>query len=581
MERSPSSYETARFLLAELFKCGINHYCICPGSRSTSLALCAWELNSASISVHHDERSGGFFALGKAIQVKQPVAIITTSGTAVAELLPAAVEASLSHVPVVFLSADRPKHLRRTGANQTIDQVDMLAPYVKCSLEIPLLNAGSLKVMEKKLRRSVHAALEECMGTDSGPLHINVQLEKPFEPKRLRNPSSPSQSPQYYRAPKDCFPTESKYRKLRTKLTTAASPILVVGPNRLGLGFPEAAREFARSYNMPLLADPLSGCRGGGGGYIKPVDSYELLLQAGVLEDMRFDLVVRIGQLPISTRLMEFINVSLDSEGSHIYVNQTGHIHDENAGVTDYVRANPISFCNRMKMIEGSSKNLSRWLNSWHDLDAKARLALMDYLGQGEAWDGSYVATLLQEITPGCLLFAGNSLPIRLVDLVGAVRPGPLDVIANRGASGIDGIVSTALGLAHGHSSKVILLVGDTSFLYDVSGLAVIRKLSLHNILIVVMNNNGGAIFGRLPIAQLNDPFERLFINPNDLDFSDIARSFGISHSEANGISEFRKLLQKSLRESKSSILEVHTDWKQDLLHASEMVHSMTQHKGD
>ena len=581
-EKSPASYQSAWILLTELALGGVKHYSICPGSRSTSLALCAWGLNSASISVHHDERSAGFFALGKAIQKKEPVAIITTSGTAVAELLPAAVEAFLSQIPLVFLTADRPKYLRRTGSNQTISQEGMLGTYVKRSLEIPCLDSGSLQVLEKILRRKVCSALEETMGRDGGPLHINVQLEKPFEPYSLRFDDKFQHSSPNSPYPKEECLTERKLKSLSKKMAAAEFPAVVVGPNRLGPGFSRAVKELAKTYNMPVFADPLSGCRGFHDEECKgTVSSYEILLQAETLGELQFDLILRFGHLPVSTRLSDFINSALVRDGIHIYVNSSGRIHDENFGVTDYIQANPLTFCQQMNQREQLKNTPDSWLDRWHRLTSIAETELAIQLAQEQVWEGGFVAALLQELPADCMLFAGNSLPIRLVDLVGAVRTETLEVIANRGASGIDGIVSTALGMAHGHASKVVLLIGDTSLLYDVGGLAAIRQLGMDNVLIVVLNNNGGGIFGHLPVADLESPFEELFVNPHGMDFSKIASSFDLAYSEAKGLTEFRREMQTMLNAQRSSILEVQTDRRQDLRQAQELVQRVAQHIGE
>lgn len=582
MDDRPASYETAWLLITELARGGVTHFCICPGSRSTALALCAWQLESVSISVHHDERSGGFFALGKALQSRRPTAVITTSGTAVAELLPAAVEASLSQIPLVLLSADRPRYLRRTGANQTIDQVGIFGPYVKQSLEIPVIEAAGLAWVEKRLRRRVSIALAAIGGAAAGPLHINVQQEKPFEPlNREAAPRPASLAPEIL-PPKRPALADPKVADLRRVLAEAQTPAVVVGPNRLGPEFALAVRELARSCNMPLLADPLSGCRGFGGDLCEGViASYEALLQTGQISDLRLDLIVRFGNLPVSTNLIDFLKRALVPRGVHIYVNHTGSIRDEGAGVTEYVHAHPTVFCRQLNSREKTAEGSSPWLARWQQHAAGAWAGMTEKLDQAQHWDGNYVGALLQELPADCLLFAGNSLPVRLVDLVGAVRQEGLEVVANRGASGIDGLVSTAAGMACSRASQVVLLIGDISLLHDVGSLTAIRHMGLENLVVVVLNNNGGGIFGRLPVARQEDSFAELFVNPHGMNFAGVAQTFGMVYKQARNVPDFRNALQTLLQTKHSSMLEVQTNWRQDLRHARDLVRRVAEHLGD
>ena len=579
MDGNPASYEAAWLLVTELASGGVTHFCICPGSRSTALALCAWKLESVSTSVHHDERSGGFFALGKALQSRRPTAIVTTSGTAVAELLPAAIEASLSQVPLVLLSADRPRYLRGTGANQTIDQVQIFGSYVRQSLEIPVLEAASLALVERSLRQRIATALAAIRGADAGPLHINVQQEKPFEPhagKASPRLGLPAPRPP---APVRRTDADGNVEDLRKIVAEAKTPAVVVGPNRLGPEFSLAVKALAKSFNMPLLADPLSGCRGYS--FDGVVSSCEAMLYTRQISDLRLDLIVRFGHLPVSSRLTDFLTKALVPDGIHIYVNSTGSIQDESAEVTEYVHAHPIDFCRRLNALGSAVGMPNPWLAHWQQSSVKATAGIMEKLDQEQHWDGNYVGALLQELPADCVLFAGNSLPIRLVDLVGTVRREHLEILANRGASGIDGLVSTAVGMAHDHPSKVVLLIGDISLLHDIGGLATIRQMGLDNVVIVVLNNNGGGIFGRLPVAQLGQPFEELFVNPHGMDFAGIAQAFDIAYQQAGNLHDFRHALQILWAEKHSGLLEVRTDWRRDLQHVQDLVKRVAQHLGE
>ncbi len=582
MDGNPASYAAAWLLVTELARGGVTHFCICPGSRSTALALCAWKLESVSTSVHHDERSGGFFALGKALQSRQPTAIVTTSGTAVAELLPAAIEASLSQVPLVLLSADRPRYLRGTGANQTIDQVQIFGSYVRQSIEIPVWEAASLALVERSLRQRIATALAAIRGADAGPLHINVQQEKPFEPHAEKaSPRLGLPAPRLS-TPVRRTDTDGNVGDLRRIVAEAKTPAVVVGPNRLGPDFSLAVRALAKSFHMPLLADPLSGCRGCcGDAFTGVVSAYDAMLHTGQISDLRLDLIIRFGHLPVSSRLTDFLTKALAPGGIHIYVNSAGRIQDESAEVTQYVHAHPTDFCRRLNPLGRTVGMSNPWLAHWQQISVKATAGITEKLDQEQHWDGNYVGALLQELPADCVLFAGNSLPIRLVDLMGTVRQEHVETWANRGASGIDGLVSTAVGMAHGHPSKIVLLIGDISLLHDIGGLTTIRHMGLDNVVIVVLNNNGGGIFGRLPVARLGQPFEELFVNPHGMDFAGIAQGFDIAYQQARNLHDFRHALQILLTAPHSGMLEVQTDWRHDLQHAQDLVQRVAEHLGE
>ncbi len=582
MAGSPASYQIAWTILSELASGGVNHFCICPGSRSTALALAAWKLQSNTLTVHHDERSGGFFALGKSLQTKRPTAIITTSGTAVAELLPAAIEASLSQIPVVFLSADRPRYLRGTGANQTIIQNGILDPYVIQRMEVSVQEVAFLGLSEKGLRERISDMMGVVRDIHPGPLHINVQMEKPFEPPSLNKVFSNSFPLPWPTRRDHRRLSEQKLRSLQEKVAAAKTPVVVVGPNQMEKEFSAAVQDLANAYSIPLLVDPLSGCRGIQGEFCgNVVLSYEALFQTGVLSDWNCDLIIRFGNLPVSALLSNFLRKALVPGGHHLYVNQAGNIADEEADVTDYVQVNPFELCRQLVSMAGAQVSTRTWLARWLEYAAKSSNQIVEKIALEQSWDGGYVGVMLQELPADCLLFAGNSMPIRLLDLVGAVRTESLAVFANRGASGIEGLVSTALGIAHSSSSKVVLLIGDTSLLHDIGGLLALRQMKLENVLIIVLNNDGGGIFGRLPVAEIQGPFEKLFINPHGMDFAGIANAFELPYMHAGNARDFRKSLRMLLKVQQSSVLEVRTNWRKDLRHAKDLVYRVAKSLGE
>lgn len=578
MTCDPPSFAMARTVISTLVGNGVQHFCVCPGSRSTALALCSWLESSSTVTAHHDERSAGFMALGMALRTQRPTAVITTSGTAAAELLPAAMEAYQSQVPLVLLTADRPVHLHGTGSNQTVRQAGLFGYYVKGELDLAPVAAASLALAATNIRETIADLMMQCREDGPGPVHLNIQLEKPFEPARMAaftaeavaaEPPAEALSPRL---------SLSRLENLQALLARSHRGLVIVGPNRYARSFAEALHALARTLDMPVLADPLSGCRfcgtDPGTGLIS---GYEALLQTGHLDGLRPDLVLRFGSLPVSTRLTVFLQTQLPAGCPHIYVNPTGCIHDETGAVTHYVRCHPVWFCRTLSTRLTASDRPSAWTQHWTAMDQHASRTVHAILSRYPAWDGAYAAALLQCLPARSMLMAGNSLPVRLLDLVGHPSWTSCQVYGNRGASGIDGVVSTAMGLAYATGEPVVLLLGDVSLLHDIGGLAAVRQQHIDNIVIVVLNNNGGGIFEHLPAARMGAPFEQLFITPHGMTFATLAQAFGLQYAVAESPDRFRTLMHTALASRQAFLLEVMTDRQQDVKQAQHFISNLEQ----
>lgn len=561
----PPSFAAAQAIVSTLAQGGVRYCCVCPGARSTSLALCSWLDARIRVTVHHDERAAGFFALGLALRIRNPVAVITTSGTAAAELYPAAVEAFQSQVPLVLLTADRPAYLRGTGSNQTIRQAGLFGPYVQYSVDVPPLVAASPEREQPGLRRKVLDALRACQGRVPGPVHLNLQCEKPFAPPEASAPAVNAPETAALPVPAPPRLTPRRLAQVQEAFAHARRGLIIAGPNRYGPALTAALTELARAWGMPLLADPLSGCRfQGAGAEDCLVTHYEALLQTQALDDLRPDLIFRLGALPVSTALIAYWQERLRVRGAHVYVNPAGRIHDETGAVTLYAAADPVWLCRELIPRAPRPAADRAWLEAWASRERRARAAAARFMAQGDAWDGGYAAAVVAGMPEGSALFAGNSLPIRLLDLTGNPAARAFTVYGNRGASGIDGVLSAALGVAYRRASPVVLLIGDLSLLHDLGGLAAVRLQEISNIVIVVLNNNGGGIFERLPAAALGAAFEPLFIAPHGLTFARFARGFGLQYARADSPAALRRRLASALAARRAALVEVVTDRRQD-----------------
>ncbi len=306
------------------------------------------------------------------------------------------------------------------------------------------------------------------------------------------------------------------------------------------------------------------------------VASHEALLQTALLDDWRCDLVLRFGALPVSLRLIQFMDTCLDPHSPHLYVNPSGQIHDESGSVTHYLTSAPGPFAEQLAAHMPGPSQPSTWLQSWQALSRCTAMAIQDLDSANPAWDGAYVTALLKALPETCILFAGNSLPIRILDLVGCAPWLKGRVYGNRGASGIDGLVSTALGIAHSSRDPVCLLIGDLSLLHDVGGLAAIRRLAVHNVVIVVLNNHGGGIFERLPVSGLGPAFEELFIVPHTTSFACLAEAFGLQYRMAHSPAHLHELAVQAFTASGACLVEVVTRRQEDLQQANRFIQLIT-----
>ncbi len=579
----------ARAILATLAEYGLEEIEIAPGSRSAPLVLASRSLPGLNTRVHLDERSAGFFALGYGRSHLGPAAVVTTSGTAVANLLPAVVEADMSDVPMLLVTADRPAAMRGADANQTIMQPGIFGDRVRFAADLPEPTAAGLKdTGANSLVALVRKAASHAVGPPSGPVHLNVPFDLPLQPESpheldLRGPGEeqPLDLPSVEVAVKggEFIPqgpwrrrTEARRRgrdleaTLAHQLALARRPLLVAGPaTDPGLDGPAAAR-FAHQRNVPVLADPLSGARfttSLGEGSPSPVlGAYDHFLRVPeVVSRLVPDLIIRIGRSPTSPAAEAAL--ARWRRSKQIVVDDGGHRKDHQGLASHYLHASAGAVLERLASgdddDEGSSSSAhSPWTREWTELEAVAWAAVEEgppHPGN----EGDYAAALIRSLPPGSTLFVSSSMPVRDVDGYG--RPGPLDieVLGNRGASGIDGVVSTALGCAAGGAGPVAVLIGDLAFYHDMNGLLATRDQGLQ-VVFVVVDNDGGGIFHMLPIRDFEPAFTPYFATPHGLDFEHAARLYGLPFTDAATPGELREAVREGVASPGSRVVRVRTD---------------------
>jgi len=495
-----------RALFAQLHASGVDHVAVSPGSRSTPLTVAADLTPGLNVSVHLDERSGGFFALGLARASTRPVALVCTSGTAAANYLPAVVEAFHSGVPLLVLTADRPPELRGRGAPQTIDQVGLYGSHLRLGLESPVAGTEPPDAAVALAAEIVDRARFPI----PGPVHLNCPLREPLEPP----PGDPE--PVATIAPSGGDrPSPVEVTGLDGLLESPRG-LIAAGPMDLADAGIEAVAELARRTGWPILADPASGLRRGPHTDRAPVlATGEHLLRSRWADDHRPEVVVQLGAMPTSKSYRLWLEGS--STGRVVAVDHLGRHPDPSHVVTHRVDTEPGAFA---EVAAGRCGNQGPtwWTEAWTEAERRASTAVARVVANSPFDEPAVVAGLDAALGSDTQLVVANSMPIRDLDAFLPTNCRPMRIMANRGACGIDGLVSTATGVAYDSGTPTVLFTGDLAFLHDLSGLAAVRRLGV-DLTVVVVDNDGGGIFSFLPIVDAaHIDHRRLFHTPHGLD---------------------------------------------------------------
>ncbi len=572
----------ASLFVNELARGGLDEVCIAPGSRSTPLTLAFFANKHIKVYQHLDERSAAFFALGMALKRRKPVALVCTSGTAAANFYPALIEAHLSEVPLLILTADRPPELRYSGANQTIDQIKMFGDHVLWSVDIALPQENAPEQMLCSLKTLAARALARSNGLAKGPVHLNFPYRKPLEPydpTRWSLAAGGDNGPLPYTAVEHglMYPTTDQLELLTELVDQHPRGLIVCGPGCPPGDFPAAVTSLASAAGYPIFADPLSGVRFGP--HVKNaaiLGGYETFLQAKEQTWLKPDLILRFGAVPTSKWVNEYLD-SLDSR-YHIHIRESGRWADQSHKTSIFLQINPSITCQRL--VSASRRQAEdNWQKRWVNIEENSWAVIHENMATS-SFDGAVIATLLDRLPPQTTLFVGNSLAIRHVDQFGQPQEKPLQLFANRGASGIDGNISTGLGIAAKSGRPTVLLVGDVTFYHDSNGLLALQKLIQGQVIIVLLNNNGGGIFRRLPVSQIEPPFEALFLTPHDLDFAHFAALYGLDHYRVADPSTFNAAFDAAFASDSSSIIELRSDSEKDEQVRQEIISAVqSQHR--
>ena len=535
----------ATTLVDEWVRAGVGHAVVSPGSRSTPLALALAADSRIHVHVHQDERAGGFTALGISAASGQPTIVLTTSGTAAAELHAAVVEADLGRVPLVVCTADRPPELRGVGAPQTIDQSRIYGSSTRWFCEPGVPDAALADTW-----RSVAArAVSEASGPPPGPVHLNLAFRDPLmgEPAQLP-PGRSGGAPWHQRvvAPRRIAHEDA----LRIASTCRGrAGVIVAGTD---IRHPEHVLLLAHTLRWPVFADPRSGCRVPDRAVVSHFDA---LVRSGGLDAP--DVVIRLGMPPASKALARWVDAAHCTE---IVVDRDGWWLDPERNAALVVEADPSIACLELAPLLEDESRSSEWLDTWAEAEGLASAALAGALEAGSRLSEPAIArTVVAGLPDGSSLVVASSMPVRDVEWYAAPREA-CRTLANRGANGIDGVVSTAVGVALA-GGPTTALVGDVAFLHDLNGLLGAQDRAI-DLTVVVVDNNGGGIFSFLPQAGAvsDDRFEELFGTPHGLSLDEVAAPFGVRTHAAADVSELSALMTKCAGVSGIDVVIARTD---------------------
>ncbi len=545
----------------ELARLSTPSICMSSGARSGLLAVALARHPQLECVMHVDERASAFYALGLARATERPAVWVTTSGTAVANGLPAVVEASQDGIPMLLLTADRPPELRDTGANQTITQVGLFSPYTRWHADIPCPDAA---ISPAYILSVLDQANARACGPNPGPVHLNLMFREPLSAVAgnldLEDYLNPVQrwleghAPWSRLVPARLEMAASERDALCERIMKASNAVLCVGRFQRQEER-EAAYELAQQLDVPVIADIGSGLR-------LDASMLQLIPYADSVllgtTDFAPDLILHVGGPVVSKRIQAW----MDSQSAPVVRIKTHPRKEDPHHRADWVVEGELTAWVRDISRREVSSPPAADLHAWRQASTKVQAILEAHEQSRDDLDEVFVAAAVARLRPSRFgLFLGNSMPIRDMDMFAGVQEDPGPVVTNRGASGIDGCLSTACGWARGAQQPLIAVLGDLALLHDLTALDYVRRSPVP-VIVVIINNNGGGIFSFLPAATEveEELFEECFGTPHNMDFSAAAQQFGVAYACPQTRREFEQTLQSAITEERSLLIEVRAD---------------------
>ena len=554
-------------LVDEFYQLGVRHAVFSPGSRSTTMAMLFKEHEGFETYMNIDERSASFMALGIAKAHKEPTVLVCTSGSAVAHYLPAILEAQYSGIPLIVLSADRPHTLLHVGAPQTVDQHKIFGTTVNYFEELAVPQESHYYTYPRQVARKAYM---KAMDTKKGPVHINVPLFEPLVPELSRNHFEAGRSSFKVVKPNYSSVFGCDNRNNLTHVNNAIDithgndgtkeindlleryeRILILAGPQIDIDEANTIRFFGEALQAPILADPLSNVRGCGTSKVV-ISTYDALLAGQALwNELKQDCVIQFGQIVVSKRVQQMIASWTDVE--YVEVNPTMDSMNPTGKTTIHMQASIDVFTH----LHGKNNSSDTYLNIWRRLDQAGKKQLSTAIDEPHCFEGRTIRELQKQIPEDGQIFVANSMTIRDFDYFWFSGESKAVLYGNRGVNGIDGTISTALGLA-ANGKPTYLVTGDLSLFHDLNGLAVAKTHNL-NLIIILHNNDGGGIFEYLP-QKGTKHFDYLFSTSQGLDYSGAAKLYGCGYTKISSPNELSSVLANVSQETGVHIIEIPTN---------------------
>lgn len=557
------NYVWANVFIDQLAECGVKYACISPGSRSTPLTYALSQNKKIKSYVIVDERTSGFFALGIAKQTNSPVILVTTSGTAAAELYPAIIEAFQNRAPLIICTADRPAYLRNSGANQTINQDNLYKNHIRFFYDAGLPKLDPNKIYQ--LKRNALNAFNYSLKNDRGPVHINFPFEKPLEPdsytdnveEKIITASLPSKEFSNLKETQIKFP-QKDIKPIQSLLKKNSFGLITVGPGNFSEQFLTLLENFSIKFSLPIFADASSGLGFKSKKLSNLISNVDAIIRCNSFrQTFSPEFNFHFGRTATSPKLEEYLT---NAKTRRFIINQFGDMFDTSRK-SKVIKIEEeeflLSFIDSDYIIKDKS---SKILNQIKLLDEEIEnIKSSVILNRKKLNEPAILIDILNSIPPDSNLMIGNSVPIRDLDFFSSSIRKNINVFQNRGASGIDGIISTALGISATSKNPTYLVIGDLSFYYDVNSLMIAKKYNIPLITILI-NNNGGAIFRFLPIANHKNVFEKFFLTPTNLSFKKLTEAFEADYKELKSRQDILNHIKVSSVRKKPAVFEIKTN---------------------
>ncbi len=558
----------------ELVSSGVKYVCISPGSRNTPLTLAFANNKKIKSFLHIDERSGGFFALGLAKASDTPVALVCTSGTATAEFYPAIIEAYQQRIPLIVCTADRPPELLDVGANQTINQNNMYKNHIRWFFDAGLPEPMTKRI--KHIKALAKRAVYESTTRSRGPVHINFPFRKPFEPESYTDEvdnklielakSNSIDSKKLFKEEEKNITTEKWFSEVNNHLMKKKKGIIIAGPENYNSRFHENCKLLSEKLGYPIFADGASQLRFGKSTKTNIISNYDAILRSNKFaKKYKPEIILQFGRTVTSKALETFLE---NTNAVRFMINEYGDWFDPSNRATASLACKPYIFCETMlQKLESNSipKQKNNWLEIFIEADKIASKTKKNIIEKSNfANEPRTIIELLNALPEKSKIMISNSMPIRDFDYFATKTDKSFTIFNNRGASGIDGITSTALGITAENNYPTVLLTGDLAFYHDLNGMLAAKKYSLP-LTVILINNNGGGIFEVLPISDYGKVFKEYFIAQHNLDFKPLVEAYCGKYFLINSWNDFKNKIQESIQEKNFTVLEIKTDAQKSL----------------